>query len=71
MWRQIKTNRLIKSGLVYRLFIICCQTIFFWIITGNFKLAIGTSVAWNCINMCLYYLYHYTFLRMFKIGKNG
>jgi len=68
-FRKIKLKLLFAEGIVYRGFIICVQTIFFWILTGSFRWAIGTSLAWNCVNMCCYYLYHYVFLRMFKMGK--
>jgi hypothetical protein len=69
--RKINVPRLGWSGLVYRIFIICCNALFF--ATGlkpalqNFGV-IGASICWNIINMCLYYLYHYWFLRMFKMG---
>ena len=33
------------------------------------KCAAGASLAWNCINTGLYYLYHYWFLRFFKMGR--
>ena len=69
--RKIKLGLLFAEGIVYRMCIICCQTLFFWCVTGEFKLALGTSVAWNGINMCLYYLYHYSFLRLFSFGKQA
>ena len=36
---------------------------------GALKYAVWTSLAWNCVNMGLYYLYHYWFLRVFKMGR--
>ncbi len=68
-FRKIHTHLLLESGIVYRLFIICVQTGFFWIATGELKLAISVSVAWNIINMGCYYLYHYWFARLFQLGK--
>ncbi len=69
MLRKIKLRLLLGSGLIYRLWIICVQTLFFWACTGQFTLALSTSVVWNCINMCCYYLYHYWFARLFNLGR--
>jgi len=69
LWRKINLDLLLKSGLAYRLFILCAQTLFLWVTTGEFKLAFGASVVWNGINLLLYYAYHYMFHRMFKMGK--
>jgi len=66
--RKIKVNRLLISGVVYRLHIIVIQTIFFFIITGEWKWAIGTSLVWNAINTAAYYNYHYWFARLVKLG---
>lgn len=57
------------NGLVYRTHIILLQSLFFWLLTHQWKWAIGTSLAWNCVNMCLYYNYHYWFAKLFKMGK--
>lgn len=71
-WRQINLRRVLAGGLVYRLFIILCNALFF---KTGLKPALehfgvfGASVCWNIINMGLYYVYHYAFLRMFKVGK--
>lgn len=69
--RKIKTGLLAKSAITYRLSVITIQTLFFWAITGEFKLALGTSIAWNCINMAWYWTYHYYFIRLFKLGKEN
>jgi hypothetical protein len=69
LWRKIKLDLLLKSGLVYRLLILLVQTIFLWATTGKLKVAFGASVIWNGINLLFYYLYHYLFYRMFKMGK--
>lgn len=70
LWRKINLELFVKSGLVYRLLILCAQTLFFWATTGKLKVAFGASVIWNGINLLLYYLYHYLFYRMFKIEAN-
>ena len=69
LWRKINLDLLLKSGLVYRLFILCAQTLFLWATTKEFKLAFGASAVWNGINLLLYYAYHYMFHRMFQMGK--
>ena len=68
--RKIKISLLGASGIVYRLHVILIQTLFFYILTREWKWAIGTSLAWNIINTLLYYNYHYWFSRIFKIGKD-
>ena len=68
LWRKINLELLFKSGLLYRLFIFVAQTIFFWAMTRQLKPAFGNSVLWNGINLLLYYLYHYCFYRMYKMG---
>lgn len=67
-WREIRINVLALQGIIYRVFIIVCQTIFVWVLTGRFKLAVSFSLVWNVVNMMLYYLFHYTWARMFKLG---
>jgi len=69
LWRKINLELLLKSGLVYRFFIFCAQTSFLWVMTGEFKLALGSSAIWNGVNLLLYYVYHYVFYKMFKMGK--
>lgn len=68
-WRKIRFEVLLSQGLVYRCFIILCNTLFFWIITGTFKVAISYSLVWNCINMGLYYLFHTIWAKRFRLGK--
>lgn len=68
LWRKINIELLFKSGLAYRILILIAQTLFFWCMTGQLKVAFGDSVIWNGINLMLYYLYHYMFYRMFKMG---
>ncbi len=69
LWRKIKLDLLFKSGLAYRLLILFVQTLFLWVTTGKLKPAFGASVVWNGVNLLFYYLYHYMFYRMFKMGK--
>ena len=68
-WRKIKTKLFFKNVVIYRLSVIAIQTMFFWIMTGKFKFAIGTSLSWNVINVLWYILYHYVFLKTNKVGK--
>jgi len=70
-WRKIKTGLLVRSAIIYRISVICIQTLFFWVWTGELKLAIGTSLAWNVINMTWYWTYHYTFAKSFKLGRDN
>jgi len=69
LWRKIDLELLLKSGLVYRILIICVQTNFLWITTGKLEVAFGASIIWNGINLLFYYMYHYMFYKMFKMGK--
>lgn len=70
--RKIKTKVLGWQGIIYRIFIIVCNAVFFKIgakqAMQNYG-AIGASLIWNSINMCLYFIYHYFWARLFKLGK--
>jgi len=68
--RKIRLNRLALSGIIYRIHIILIQSVFFWLLTGEWKWAIGVTLAWNCANTFLYYNYHYWFARVCKLGRN-
>ena len=71
-FRKVKNKLLLKSGIVYRIIVICANALFFQLgvraAITKFG-AIGASLIWNTINMCLYYLYHFTFAKLFKIGR--
>ena len=67
--RKIKVGVLGVSGLVYRIHVIIVQSIFFYVITGQWKWAISTSIIWNLLNTLLYYNYHFWFAKMFVLGK--
>jgi len=69
-WRKIRFRRLLASGLVYRAFIVACQTLFLWPVTGELRLALGTSAAWNLVNLGLYYLFHTVLLKAVTFGKD-
>ena len=74
MWRPIKTKLLIYCTILYRLILVLLQTLFFWILTRDIKFALGSSLVWNVINTIYYFVYHYVFLKKFKIGtgrQNG
>lgn len=67
--RKVKITLLLVSGLVFRIHIIIAQIIFFWILTGQWKWAITSSVSWNLVNTLLYYNFHYWLAKLFKVGK--
>ena len=72
-WRPIKLKTLGIQGIVYRIFVVFVNAIFFMVGAKQSMQqygAIGTSLIWGSINMTLYYLYHYVFLRLFKIGAS-
>lgn len=69
--RKIRTKRLLVSGLVYRLFIVLVETLTLWIIKGQWKWAIETSMVLNMVSLCAYYVYHYWFARLVKLGMNN
>ena len=81
--RKIRIEILAVQGIIYRCFIIFCNTLFFFFgIKGThllgdttfwqaMKYALGVSLTWNVINTILYYTYHYIWARIFKLGKNG
>ena len=68
---EVKIPLLLYKALIYRVMIICIQTCFFWILTGEFKFAISTSLAWNSINMACYWIYHHSFAKVFSIRKEN
>ncbi|KKK81646.1 hypothetical protein LCGC14_2811350 [marine sediment metagenome] len=68
-FRKIKVNLLIHSTIIYRLFITFFEIIFLRILTGTWELAIKGSIIWNIINLGFYYIYHYSFAKVFKLGK--
>jgi len=83
-WRKIRIWILACQGIVYRCFIICCNTTFFLIgirsmsnifgevsFTNALKYAFGVSLTWNVINTVLYFLFHYIYARMYKLGTNN
>jgi len=70
MWRRIRWHRLLVSGLAYRLFIVTCQTLLLWPVTGEFRLALGASAAWNVVNLGLYYLFHTVLLKAVTFGRD-
>jgi len=67
--RRIRTGVLARSAVAYRVSVVAIQTVFFWVATGRFALALGTSLGWNAVNMAWYWLYHYTFARLVPLGR--
>ena len=45
--RKINLKLLIIEGAIYRAILVVTQTLFFWIITKEFKLALGTSLIFH------------------------
>lgn len=68
-WRKIKVKVLAWQGLVYRVFIIGCNFMFFLVLTKDVETAFKISIGWNIINMLLYYAFHYLWGKRFKLGK--
>ena len=73
--RKIRLDRLLISGIIYRIHIIIIQSIFWYFFFGitadiwEPKLAVSSSLVWNIVNTYLYYQYHYVILRLVKFGK--
>jgi hypothetical protein len=68
-WRKIKVGLLVVQGIVYRLFIIGCNFLFFYLIMRQVDQALKFSLGWNVINICLYYSFHFIWAKLFKLGK--
>jgi hypothetical protein len=68
--RKIKTGLFTATAFAYRLTVIIIQSLVFLALTGDWKISVGGSIAWNIINMAWYFIYHYYILRLFKFGKN-
>ncbi|MFX0084285.1 MAG: adenylyl-sulfate kinase [Candidatus Hodarchaeota archaeon] len=68
--RKIRIKILGSQGIIYRIFIIICNAIFFAVGAKQAMQKygpIGTSLIWNSINMCLYFLYHCIFSKLFSL----
>ena len=68
-WRKIRVGLLLIQTISYRLFIMLCNAVFFYVILGDVAKAISFSVVWNLINMGLYFAFHFTWAKLFKLGK--
>lgn len=72
--RKIRLKVLFFEGFIYRLHIIFFQSIFWYFFFGYttntwaWDWAISSSIAWNIVNVILYYNFHYWFARAFKMG---
>jgi len=69
-WRKIRLSVLGIQGLLYRCFIILCNFLFFLLWTKEIGEAFKISIIWNIINICLYYMFHYLWAKLFKLGKD-
>jgi len=68
-WRKIRVGLLVVQAVMYRIFVLFCNAIFFYIILGDLTKAISFSVVWNLINTGLYFLFHFTWSKLFQLGK--
>ena len=72
--RKLNKKHLFWSGAVYRIIVITINALFFKIgvkqALANYG-PLGASLIWNSINITLYYLYHYCFLKLFKMGEEN
>ena len=68
------------AGIGYRVFMFCCETVLFFLgiktmgvdVGGGwhaFGYAVGASATWSVAKTGIYCLYHYWFLRLFKMGE--
>ena len=68
--RKINKTTFSWQGIIYRIFVISINALFFKIgakqAMQNFG-ALGASLIWNTINMILYFLYHGIFLKIFSL----
>lgn len=60
---------LIISGLVYRIEIIILHVIVLYFLTGTIEFSIKTGIIVNGLNMIVYYIHHYIYLRYFNNQK--
>jgi len=56
---EIGNEKVVDSGLLYRLHNIIAHAIIIAAITGQWHVALGTSVAVNVLNVVLYYHFHF------------
>ncbi len=69
--RRIKTRRLLVSGLVYRGIILLVESLTLYALKGKWMWALETSLLLNVVSLCTYYIYHYIFARLVKLGANN
>lgn len=74
-WRKINLRMLIEQGLLYRTIVIVVNGLFNTfaiklIMAGYVGEGFAASLVWNlCVNMPLYYAYHYPWHSLVKLGK--
>jgi len=68
--RKIHRRNFSFQGIIYRIFVICVNALFFKVgakqAMQNYG-ALGASLIWNSINMALYFFYHGIFLKLFSL----
>ena len=67
--RQINIKKLVSSGLLYRMLSLGISFAFFYTIQPALN-AFWSAITVNAIGLTCYYLYHYWFLRLVRMGKN-
>lgn len=70
-WRKIKLRMLFEQGVSYRLFVICSYILVLLVVYKDISKAFKLSIAVNAINISLYFIFHYVWGRLFKLGKDG
>jgi hypothetical protein len=68
--RKVRLDLLIWKAIAYRIFVLCTQMIFMWILTHDLTFSVGVSIAWNILNTAEYFGFDYIFARLYKVGKN-
>lgn len=76
-FRKIRVDRLALSGAAYRMVVIAANVPFNYfcvrrIIDDRVAGALVASLVWHLgVNMPLYYVYHYLFARLVKLGREN
>ena len=57
---------LILSGIIYRIEIIALHILVLYLMTNTIDFSIKTGLAVNGLNMIVYYVHHYFYLKYFQ-----
>lgn len=73
-FRRIRTSRLLVSGVVYRVLVVLCDMLFFVVglepALEHYGL-LGAAVLMNVVSLIVYYAYHFSFAKLFRLGRNS